>query len=381
MYDAIVVGLGGMGSATLYHLARSGHRVLGLEQFQIGHALGSSHGSTRIIRLAYSEGPEYVPLLQAAYRYWRELERSADLDGPLLHVTGGLDIGPAGSWTVEGSKRSCLEHGLDFEELDAAEVNRRFGGYRLPASMVAIYQPDGGYVMSEAAIHAHIEGATDAGACVRSGLEVVSWGRHRSGLRVETSEAAFETKRLVVTAGPWIGKLCSSLGPRCQPERQVMLWTAPSAQERFRPAGFPVFSMESPLGRFYGFPDHRDQGFKIGKCNHLRQRVQDPSAMDRTCHPEDEALLREGITSYFPEADGPTRRMAACIFTNTPDGHFILDRLPDDGDVFVAAGFSGHGYKFCSVIGKLMADLCLDCPPTWDIDRFRLSPQRSAGWT
>jgi len=164
MYDAIVVGLGGMGSATLYHLARSGHRVLGLEQFQIGHALGSSHGSTRIIRLAYSEGPEYVPLLQAAYRYWRELERSADLDGPLLHVTGGLDIGPAGSWTVEGSKRSCLEHGLDFEELDAAEVNRRFGGYSLPASMVAIYQPDGGYVMSEAAIHAHIEGATDAGA-------------------------------------------------------------------------------------------------------------------------------------------------------------------------------------------------------------------------
>lgn len=379
MYDAIVVGLGGMGSATLYHLAQSGRRVLGLEQFEIGHAMGSSHGSTRIIRLAYSEGPEYVPLLQAAYSYWRELERASDLDGPLLHVTGGLDIGPAGSWTVEGSKQSCLEHGLDFEELDAAEVNRRFGGYRLPASMVAIYQPDGGYVLSEAAIHAHIEGAVDAGACIRSGLEVIGWGRHRSGLRVETSEAAFETKRLVVTAGPWIGNLCSSLRPHCQPERQVMLWTAPSAPERFRPADFPVFSIESPLGRFYGFPDHRNQGFKIGKCYHLRQRVRDPSAMDRTCHPEDEALLREGIASYFPEADGPTRRMAACIFTNTPDGHFILDRLPDDGDVFVAAGFSGHGYKFCSVIGKIMAELCQDRSPAWDIGRFRLGPGRSAG--
>ncbi|MCY4536207.1 MAG: N-methyl-L-tryptophan oxidase [Bryobacterales bacterium] len=378
MYDAIVVGLGGMGSATLYHLARSGHRVLGLEQFEIGHAMGSSHGSTRIIRLAYSEGPEYVPLLQAAYRNWRELECASELDEPLLHVTGGLDIGPAGSWIVEGSKQSCLEHGLDFEELDAGEVNRRFGGYRLPDSMVAIYQPDGGYVLSEAAIHAHIEGAIGAGASVRSGLEVIGWERHRSGLRVETSEAAFEAKRLVVTAGPWIGKLCSSLRPYCQPERQVMLWTAPLAPERFRPANFPVFSIESPLGRFYGFPDHCDQGFKIGKCYHLRQRVQDPGAMDRTCHPEDEALLREGITSYFPEADGPTRRTAACIFTNTPDGHFILDRLPDDGDVFVAAGFSGHGYKFCSVIGKLMAEFCQDRSPEWDIDRFRLSPRRWA---
>ena len=379
MYDAVVIGLGGMGSATLYHLALSGRKVLGLEQFEIGHAMGSSHGSTRIIRLAYSEGPEYVPLLRAAYRYWRELERAADLDEPLLHVTGGLDIGPEGSWTVEGSKKSCLEHGLEFEELGGPDVNREFPGYRLPASMTAIYQPDGGYLLSEAAIHAHIGCAVSAGAAVRSGTEVVGWSRQGSGLRVDTAAAAFETRRLVVTAGPWIGRLCSQLHPYCQAERQVMLWTAPPAPDRFQPERFPVFNLESSLGRFYGVPDHSGQGFKIGKYRHLRQRVENPSAMDRACQPEDEAALREGIAGYFPDADGPCRRAVACMFTNTPDGHFILDRLPGEQDVFVAAGFSGHGYKFCSVVGKIMADLCQDRSPAWDIDRFRLSPGRWAG--
>ena len=381
MYDAIVIGLGGMGSATLYHLAQKGCRVLGLEQFEIGHALGSSHGSTRIIRLAYCEGPEYVPLLQAAYRYWRELERVAGSAEPLLHVSGGLDIGPDGSWTVAGSKRSCLEHGLEFEELDGTEVNRRFAGYRLPASMRAIYQPDGGYLLSEAAIRAHITGAVEAGAFVRSGVTVVNWERHRTGLRVETDAATFQTKRLVVTAGPWIGRLSPALHPFCRAERQVMLWTAPTAPQHFQPARFPVFNIESPLGRFYGIPDHSGQGFKIGKCHHLRQCVEDPDSMDRDCHPEDEAVLRQGIASYFPAAGGSTRRMAACIFTNTPDGHFILDSLPDHENVFVAAGFSGHGYKFCSVIGRVMADLCQGCSPEWDIDRFRLGPERLADWT
>ena len=379
MYDAVVIGLGGMGSATLYHLARSGCKVLGLEQFEIGHAMGSSHGSTRIIRLAYSEGPEYVPLLRAAYRYWRELESESGLDGQLLHVTGGLDIGPEGSWTVEGSRKSCREHGLEFEELGGADVNRKFPGYRLPTSMAAIYQPGGGYLLSEAAIQAHVERAVSAGASVRSGTEALGWTRQSSGLRVETRDEAFETKRLVVTAGPWIGRLCAALRPWCQPERQVMLWTAPLDPGRFQPERFPVFNLESPLGRFYGVPDHSGQGFKIGKYHHLLQRVEEPSGMDRACQPEDEAVLREGIASYFPEADGPTRQAAACIFTNTPDGHFILDRLPGEEDAFVAAGFSGHGYKFCSVVGRIMADLCQDHAPAWDIDRFRLGSRRWAG--
>ena len=374
MYDAIVIGVGGMGSATLYHLAQSGCRVLGLEQFGIPHAFGSSHGSTRIIRLAYSEGPEYVPLLRDAYRYWRELEEVSGKT--ILQVTGGLDVGPAGSWTIEGSRQSCVEHGLAFEELDAAQVNRRFPGYRLPDPLRAIYQPDGGYVRSEVAIEAYAAAARALGARIVTEAPVRGWERRAEGLCVHAAGERYETRKLAVTAGPWVGTLVPDLQAVCRPERQVMLWTAPRQADLFEPGRFPVFNMESPTGRYYGFPDDRGEGFKIGKYYHLRQQVGDPNRLDRECHPEDEAVLREGIAAYFPEANGPTRRMAACMFTNTPDTDFILDRAAGMDDVFVAAGFSGHGFKFCSVIGRIMADYCLDRPPQWNLGRFRLTPER-----
>ncbi|MCY4075203.1 MAG: N-methyl-L-tryptophan oxidase [Acidobacteria bacterium] len=374
MYDAIVIGVGGMGSATLYHLARGGARVLGLEQFGIPHAFGSSHGSTRIIRLAYSEGPEYVPLLRAAYRYWRELEAVSGRS--ILQITGGLDIGPEGSWTIEGSRQSCVEHGLAFEELGGMEVNRRFPGYRLPDAMRAVYQPDGGYVRSEDAIEAFAAAAQAAGAEIVTDATVRGWERRGAGWRVHAAGERYDARKLVITAGPWVGALVPDLRPVCRPERQVMLWTEPLRADRFQPGRFPVFNMESPSGRYYGFPDDRGEGFKIGRYYHLRQQVTDPNRLDRECHPEDEAVLREGVAAYFPEADGPTRRMAACLFTNTPDTDFILDRAPGLDDVFVAAGFSGHGFKFCSVVGRILADFCLDRPPQWDLGRFRLGPDR-----
>ena len=375
MYDAIVLGVGGMGSATVFHLAKLGCKVLGLEQFDIPHALGSSHGSTRIIRMAYSEGSEYVPLLRAAYRHWREIEAVAGAE--LLHVTGGLDIGPDPSWTITGSRDSCLEHGLEFEELDAAAVNRRFPGFRLPAAMRAIYQPEGGFLRSEAAIQEYAAAARTLGAEIETGVRVSGWRHTPVGLRVDTASGPFETKRLVVTAGAWVGALVPELRAVCRPERQVMLWTTPLQAACFQPEQFPVFVMEAPAGRYYGFPDD-GQGFKIGLFHHRNEQVDDPYRLDRECHPEDEAVVRAGIRSYFPRADGATRRMATCMFTNTPDGHFILDRHPGDGDVYVAAGFSGHGFKFCSVFGRVMAEMCLDLQPTWDIGRFRLTPERFA---
>jgi sarcosine oxidase len=376
MYDAIVIGVGGMGSATVYQLARSGCRVLGLEQFTVPHAFGSSHGSTRIIRLAYSEGPRYVPLLRAAYRYWRELEEVSGES--ILVVTGGLDIGPPDSPKVENSRRSCLEHGIPFEELDGAEVNRRFPGYRIPESLRAIYQADAGYVRSEVAIRAHAAAARELGAEIVTESPVRRWERRPSGFRVETASGTYEARQLVFTAGAWAGRLVPELAPLCQPERQVMLWTEPLNAAPFAPERFPIFVLQAPLGRYYGFPSDRGEGFKIGKYHHLRQPVSDPDRLDRECHPEDEAVLREGIEAWFPEANGAGRRMAACLFTNSPDGHFILDRHADTDDVFVAAGFSGHGFKFCSVVGRIMAEFCLDLPPSWDIGRFRLTPERAA---
>ena len=371
MYDVIVIGIGGMGSATLYHLGRAGMKGLGLEQFSIPHAFGSSHGSTRTIRLAYSEGHEYVPLVRAAYGYWRELEQVSGKR--VLHVTGGLDIGPPGSWIVEGSRRSCIAHNLDYAELGGAEINRRFAGYRLPVSMRAIYQPEGGYVLSELAIQEYVRAAQELGTDVMEQVRVRGWSRRQgSTIDVDTTKGRFATKRLVVTAGAWVARLCPELRVLCRPERQVMLWTDPLEPEVFDPTRFPVFNMEAPSGRFYGYPNHDGEGFKIGKYHHLRQQVEDPEQVDRECHRKDESVLREGIEAYFPLASGPTRRMAACMFTNTPSGDFILDRYTEESDIFVAAGFSGHGFKFCSVVGKVMADFCQDRAPAWDIGRFKI---------
>ncbi len=371
-YDVIVIGVGGMGSATVYHMAKSGCKVLGLEQFPLGHSRGSSHGSTRIIRMAYSEGPEYVPLLRAAYTNWRELEQAAG--DAILEVTGGLDIGPAGSARVVDARRSCLEHDIPFTELDATEINRRFPGYRLPTGMRAIHQPDGGYVRSEVAIQAHVQVARSHGAEVLDRASVTSWEARQNGFLVHTEEGpSYHARKLVFAAGAWTGRLIPELRILCRPERQVMLWTEPVRPARFTPDRFPIFILYAPSGHYYGFPDDQGEGFKLGRYGHRQQDVDDPGNLDRECSPGDEAVLRKGIETYFPDANGQTRRMAACMFTNTPDKHFILDRHPTVADVYIAAGFSGHGYKFCSVVGQIMADFCLDRELDWDLGSFSLA--------
>ncbi|MHB8731416.1 MAG: N-methyl-L-tryptophan oxidase [bacterium] len=366
-YDVIVIGVGGMGSAAVYHLARRGKTVLGLEQFDIPHDRGSSHGTNRIIRLAYWEHPSYVPLLRRAYELWRELEHRTG--ERLLVITGGIDAGPDGCPTVAGSLLSCDIHHLPHETLTAAELHRRFPGYRLSDGMVAVYQPDGGFVMSERGIVAHVMAAQALGAEVRAREPVLGWEPERGGVRVRPAPATSAAERLVITAGPWAARLVPALARAAVPERQVLLWAQPLKPEHFQLATFPVFNMESPEGRFYGFPVYGVPGFKIGKYHHRLERT-DADAVDREIHPEDEAVLREGIRRYFPDADGPTMAMKTCLFTNSPDEHFILDRHPDHANVAIAAGFSGHGYKFCSVVGEIMADLALDGRSRFDLSLF-----------
>lgn len=369
-YDVIVIGVGGMGSATAYHLARRKKKVLGIEQFDIPHQLGSSHGVNRIIRLAYAEHPSYVPLLRRAYELWRELENSTG--ERLLVVTGGLDVGPEDGTVVAGSVRSCHEHGIPHELLSAAAVGRRFPGYRLARGMVSVYQADAGFVMAERSVVAHASGALTHGAEIHGRERVLDWKVGRGGVRVRTDRGSYEAERLVLTAGAWSGKMVGALAPVAKPERQVMLWTQPRRPERFRIGAFPVFNMEAPEGRFYGFPVHGIPGFKIGKYHHREQQV-DPDSIDRDCDTSDEAVVREGIRRYFPDADGPTLSMATCMFTNTPDEHFILDVHPDAPRVSIAAGFSGHGFKFCSVVGEIMADLATAGRTRWNVDLFRLA--------
>ncbi|HMJ57354.1 MAG TPA: N-methyl-L-tryptophan oxidase [Polyangiaceae bacterium] len=369
-YDAIVIGLGSMGSAALYHLARRGQRVLGLEQFDVPNALGSSVGVSRIIRLAYAEHPDYVPLLLRAYELWRELEALAR--ERLLVITGGLDVGRENEETVKGSLRSCQVHNLAHDLLDAGTVKRRFPGYRLAPDMMAVYQPDGGFLMSERCVVAHTVAALDLGAEIHGRERATSWCASEAGVRVTTESGTYEARSLVVTAGPWVGELVAELAPLAIPERQVMLWAQPLRPQYFRTDSFPVFNLQAPEGRFYGLPVFGVPGFKIGKYHHRRQRVR-LDALDRDCHAEDETVLREGLRRYFPDADGPTLAMKVCLFTNTSDEHFILDHHPDHPRVAIAAGFSGHGFKFCSVVGEIMADLVLEGTTRHPIDTFRLA--------
>ena len=369
-FDAIVVGAGGMGSAALYHLARRGLEVLGIERYGVPHAMGSSHGETRIIRLAYAEHPDYVPLLRRAYALWRELETSAGEQ--LLVVTGGVDAGTEQSATVRGSIKACALHDLPHERLDAAALTQRFPGYRLPREMVAVYQPDAGMLLSERCVVAHVAAARALGAQVRTGERVARWSASGEGVEVETDAGRYRAKKLVIAAGPWARTLVPALEELAVPERQVMLWTQPLAPAPFECGAFPVFNMEAPEGRFYGYPTYGASGFKIGKYHHRRERVE-PDTMDRTCSAADEAVLREGIRRYFPDADGATLAMQPCLFTNSPDEHFILDTLPEHPNVAVAAGFSGHGFKFCSVVGEIMADLVTEGDTRHGIGLFRLA--------
>ena len=358
-----------MGSATLFHLARRGVRVLGLERFDLVHEYGSSHGLTRIIRLAYWEHPTYVTLLRRAYELWRELE---GLSGErLLHITGSVDAGPEAGVIFQGALRSSELHGLAHEVMDGAELHRRYPGYRLPKEIQCLYQPEGGFLLPERCDVAHIEQALVRGAEVRCREPVLEWGAGGGRAWVRTERGRYEAGHLIICAGPWAFKLIPELAGLAVPERQVLAWLQPSRPEFFRPDAFPVFNLEVEEGRYYGFPSFLIPGFKFGKYNHRREQV-DPDAVNRQPEPEDEELLRSFAGRYFPEGAGATIMLKACLFTNSPDHHFILDRHPDHPEVTLAAGFSGHGYKFCSVIGEVMADLALEGQSRQDTEFFRL---------
>jgi sarcosine oxidase len=369
-YDTIVIGLGGMGSAAAYHLARRGQRVLGLEQYDLLHDRGSSHGLTRIIRLAYHEHPSYVPLLRRAYELWHDLEAVAGEQ--LLVTTGCLEGGPGDGAVFRGALEAARLHDLEHEVLDATEMMRRYPAYaNLDPDVQAVWQPDGGFLLAERTILAHVNGALAAGADLRFREAVTGWEPVGDGVAVTTTRGRHEADRLVICAGPWAGRLVPRLAPLARPERQVLGWFQPTDPALFAPDRFPVFLLDVESGSYYGFPVHDSPGFKLGWYHHFGEPI-DPDDPDRSTRDDDEAALRSFVDRYLPAAGGPTVMLKACIFTNSPDEHFLIDRLPDAPQVSVAAGFSGHGYKFCSVVGEVMADLAMDGATRHEIGLFRL---------
>lgn len=355
-FNTIVLGVGGMGSTVCYELAKRGKRVLGIEQFDIPNDMGSSHGYTRIIRLAYYEHPSYVMLLRRAYELWAQIEAQT---GKQVYVkTGSIDAGPADSWVFKGSLQSCTEHALEHEVLSGMDVNARFPGYNLPHDLMAVLQPDGGFILPETATVAYVQAAHALGAEIHGREQVLEWQplSNGEGVRVITDRAEYEADSLVITGGAWNSRLLPFLRGYAVPERQVLAWLQPDRPDLFTPARFPVFNLLVPEGRYYGFPVHTVPGFKFGKYHHFEEVVE-PDSYDREPDIEDEEVLRDFASRYFPEGAGPTMMLKACMFTNSPDKHFIIDLHPEYPQVSFAGGFSGHGYKFASVIGEVMADL------------------------
>ena len=373
-YDTIVLGVGGMGSAAICHLATRGQRVLGIDSHDIPNVMGSSHGVTRIIRLAYCEDPSYVPLLRRAFELWHDLEDTAHEQ--LLITTGSLDIGPEGSMVFQGSLESCELHDLPYEALSGREMNRRFPAYSMPEDLHAVYQPDGGFVLPERSIVAHVNAALTAGAEIHGQERVVAWEPDGEGVRVRTERDTYTAQRLVVSAGAWASTLVPELTSIVQPERQVMGWFQPSDPAMFGPASFPVFNLMAEEGRYYGLPVYGVPGLKVGRYHHLEESIH-PDAMDREPNQRDEETLRVLLRRYFPKADGPTMALKTCIFTNTTDEHFVIDLHPEAPQVVLATGFSGHGFKFCSVMGEVLADLAQDGSSQHDLSLFRLDRFRN----
>jgi len=354
-YDAIVVGLGGMGSSAAYHLAARGKRVLGLDAHAPGHTLGSSHGESRIIRLAYLEHPDYVPLLRRAYDLWRE---AADRVGSeLMRLTGGLFVGPPEGSVVGGSLESARLHGLDHELLDADEIHRRHPAMRPSETDVALFEPTAGILFPERCIAAHLRLAALEGADLRHEEPVRSWTATDGGVEVRTDEGRYSAGALVLTAGTWLGKLLAAVQPLLQPERAPVYWLHPrESPELFEPGRFPIYIWETAdLGVYYGFPHLERPGVKLGL--HHSGDLCDPDTLDRRAAARDEAAVRAFASSRLPALNGPVASSLVCIYTNTPDEHFLIDRWTEHPSVVYAGGFSGHGFKFASVVGEILADL------------------------
>jgi sarcosine oxidase len=354
-YDVIVIGLGAMGSSTLYHLASRGVNALGIERFTIPHAFGSSHGHSRMIRSSYYEHPDYVPLLCRSFELWDKLESEAG--EKLLHRTGVLYMGKPGDEILAGVRRSAREHSLQLDSYGRAELRLKYPQFHVPDDYEALFETEAGFLLSERCINAHVRLARKRGATVFKNTKVFDWRQHDGSVSVVTDRGKFTADRLVFCAGAWTDKLVKDLGVPLVVTRQILGWVKPKRPELFQLGTLPGWMISRGDGSaYYGFPmTGHPPGFKLAL--HQPLTPADPDTVDRTVHPDDESTFRACLRDFIPDADGPVESMAVCMYTNSPDEHFILDRHPTFDRAFLACGFSGHGFKFSSVVGEAMADL------------------------
>jgi sarcosine oxidase len=353
-YDVIVIGVGAMGAAACHQLARRNVRVLGLEQFDIPHNLGSSHGNSRLIRLAYYENPNYVPLLIRAYELWDELERSSGQK--LLHITGGVYLGDPQWELVSQSAVSARKHNLPHEILSHEQLKARWPQFELPKHFVGFFEQRAGFLLPERVIQTYARSAMQSGAEIHGREPVRDWSVNSSGVTVRTELGEYRADKLIFCAGAWTSKLLHGLGVKLVVTRQMLNWFWPRVPARFELGQFPVWGMDRPGGGiYYGFPMSSDDlGLKV--AIHDPGEAVDPDTVDRHPRRGESDELSQFLWKHLPDGGGPVISQRVCMYTNTPDCHFVIDKHPRHERVVIACGFSGHGFKFASVVGEILAD-------------------------
>jgi sarcosine oxidase len=372
-YDVAVVGLGAMGAAAAWHLARRGARVVGLDAHAPGHELGSSHGSSRITREAYPDELGYVPLVRRAMDQWDAI--GGEVGQAVLHRVGAIAIAPASEQRILGGIASAAAFGIPLERLTRADVVERFPGFTPPPDAVAVYEPGAGYLAPEAGVAALRRLATGAGARLRFSEPVVHWQADGDGVVIATVLETLRAERLVLAVGAWAPELLGDIGVPLQAQRRINVHFEPRIPERFSIGALPVFNLVVPEGQYYGFPLMPGAGVKLGR--HDGDAPCTPRTIDRVVTDAEAAEMRAVLDAYLPGSAGVELRRVTCLYTMSPDGHFVLDHHPGLPQVALFAGCSGHAFKFAPVVGEVLADLALD--GRTDLDVGFLSAGRFAG--
>ena len=375
-YDVIVIGVGSMGSSACYWLAKRGYKVLGLEQFDIPHEKGSHTGQSRIIRKAYFEHADYVPLLEKVYKGWQELE---ELTAKHVYFrTGLVYFGDQESKMMKGVKNSSTLHQIKIEELTGEQAGLKWPGIEFPKNHKAIYEEDAGFITPEKAIILYIEEAIKCGAEIRKNETVLEWKKENDQIKITTNKDIYYSKKLIITAGAWAGKLLPHLKTELNVTRQTIAWMGIKNPKNFSFGNFPCWMVEdNERGCYYGFPilpkDRFDGPYGLKIAHHFPGTITDPDTVNRQITKEDEEDLRFALEKYLPGANGKVLSWKTCLYTNTKDENFIIDHLPEyDGAVTIACGFSGHGFKFVPVVGEMLADLAIEGKTQYPIDFLKL---------
>ena len=371
LYDVVIIGGGSMGIATAYYLAKAEQKVLVVDQFTVPNIYGSHHGETRILRLGYGNGGTYVPLVKESLSLWKELEE--ETGRTLYNQTGAISVGYPGSNFVKETIDSSIKYNLEYEKLDAKSLMERWPGITVPDDYVACYDPNSGFLYSEECILAYKELCEKLGVTILENQPVLDLQITDKEVTVLTADTTFVARKAVVTAGAWIPKLLPDLELEIKPLRKTFGWFETS-EENLYGSQFPCYVFDThDVGHYYGFPDFNGKGLKIGRMD--LGEVVDPDELNRDFDstPKEEADLLSFLSRYMPQANGYLNAGKVCLFSMTPDEDFIIDFHPQHENVLIAGGFSGHGFKFASAIGKTLCELAVQGVSNQDISFLSLN--------